>query len=265
MRLLPAEILKLYDAEFDRFKSSDYDSTRYEETPWGTRALGETSDAFSNFFELKSPTWSPKLIQDEIDYFRNLQREFIWKVRSDRDPAGLRKALIENGFLLHESGTLVVFDLSGGLPRAHESSTDLFVREVGVEAIPAMMKVQAEVWKDHFDNATFGKLLAERKSANPNDLRLFATYFRETMIACAWMKTTNESQFVHLNGGTTLPDFRKRGAYSLLVSARASLARDLGKRFLMIEAGPMSKPIAEKSGFIAVCDYWEFSRRCDAK
>jgi GNAT superfamily N-acetyltransferase len=57
---------------------------------------------------------------------------------------------------------------------------------------------------------------------------------------------------VNLFGGAVLPDARGRGVYRALTVARWQLAVELGTPALTIQAGRMSKPIAERLGFVQV-------------
>jgi hypothetical protein len=59
---------------------------------------------------------------------------------------------------------------------------------------------------------------------------------------------------VVMNGGSTLPDARGRGAYRALVAARWDAAAERGTPALVTQAGAMSKPILERLGFRAVCE-----------
>ena len=59
---------------------------------------------------------------------------------------------------------------------------------------------------------------------------------------------------VVMNGGSTLPDARGRGAYRALVRTRWEAAAERGTPALVTQAGAMSKPILERLGFHAVCE-----------
>lgn len=56
-----------------------------------------------------------------------------------------------------------------------------------------------------------------------------------------------------LCGSGVLPTARGKGAYRALLAARWKVAADLGTPALVIQAGAMSKPIAERSGFEPIC------------
>ena len=57
---------------------------------------------------------------------------------------------------------------------------------------------------------------------------------------------------VNLFGGSVLPDARGRGVYRALTQARWELAVALGTPALTIQAGRMSRPIAERLGFVFI-------------
>jgi hypothetical protein len=59
---------------------------------------------------------------------------------------------------------------------------------------------------------------------------------------------------VVLNAGSTLPEWRGRGAYRALVRARWDAAVAAGTPILVTQAGAMSRPILERLGFVAVCE-----------
>jgi GNAT superfamily N-acetyltransferase len=56
-----------------------------------------------------------------------------------------------------------------------------------------------------------------------------------------------------LSGSSVLPDARGRGAYRALVAARWARAVELEKPALVVQAGSMSAPILERSGFQPIC------------
>ena len=80
-------------------------------------------------------------------------------------------------------------------------------------------------------------------------LSVYVGYAAGVPVSSAWIYFHPKSQFASLWGGSTLPEFRKRGYYTALVAARSQEAKQRGARFLTIDAQPMSRPIAEKLGF----------------
>jgi hypothetical protein len=68
--------------------------------------------------------------------------------------------------------------------------------------------------------------------------------------------THPDSAFGGLYGGGTLAAFRGRGFYRATVAARARDARELGARYLLVDALPTSRPILESLGFQHLTDTW---------
>jgi hypothetical protein len=64
-----------------------------------------------------------------------------------------------------------------------------------------------------------------------------------------WTFYNPNTQFASLWAGSTLERFRKRGLYTAVLAAMVQEAMQKGRRYLTIDAGPMSRPIVEKHGF----------------
>ena len=60
------------------------------------------------------------------------------------------------------------------------------------------------------------------------------------------------TEFAGLWGGATLPEWRGRGIYRALTAARARSALAYGARYLQSDCSPMSRPILERSGLVAI-------------
>jgi GNAT superfamily N-acetyltransferase len=132
----------------------------------------------------------------------------------------------------------------GGFPRrdAHE------VRRItDPEAIGDVISVNARVWNE--DNSWLNRKLAHDLGNTPDQISVYVAYVDGKPVSSAWMYFTPHSQFASLWGGSTLPEFRKRGLYSALLEARIVEARQRGIRFLTIDAMSMSRPIVAKFGF----------------
>jgi hypothetical protein len=72
--------------------------------------------------------------------------------------------------------------------------------------------------------------------------------------AAAAGRATFAEAGVVLNGGSTLPRFRRRGAYRALVAARWEEAVRRGTPALVTQAGAMSRPILARLGFREVAE-----------
>ena len=73
-----------------------------------------------------------------------------------------------------------------------------------------------------------------------------------------WIYFNPDNPFTSLFGGATVPEYRQRGLYHLLVRARLQEAQARGYRFLSTGASPFSRPILEKIGFSLLTRLYSF-------
>jgi ribosomal protein S18 acetylase RimI-like enzyme len=71
-------------------------------------------------------------------------------------------------------------------------------------------------------------------------------------LCAAWLRYTPGTDFASMWGGSTLPEWRRRGLYRATVTHRARLARDRGYRYMRLDTSPDSRPILERLGLRAV-------------
>ena len=69
-----------------------------------------------------------------------------------------------------------------------------------------------------------------------------------------WFRVEEGTPFGGPWGGSVHPDFRGQGLYRAMIQARAEDARARGLRYLLVEAGDMSRPILLRLGFRALAD-----------
>jgi hypothetical protein len=84
-----------------------------------------------------------------------------------------------------------------------------------------------------------------------DDITTYLAYLDGEPVATA--RATFAPHGVVMNGGSTLPRARGRGAYRALVAARWDDAVARGTPYLTTVARPMSAPILERMGFVEVC------------
>ena len=138
-------------------------------------------------------------------------------------------------------------DLSGVLiqPVTHDIR-----RITDPNLIKPLMDVQAAIYDQNFDDMT--ERLTWELTNYPDYLSLYGAYIEDVPVASARMYFPANSQFASMWGGGTLASYRGRGVYTALVAARVQEAIQRGRRFLTIDASPMSRPIVEKLGFIPI-------------
>lgn len=98
-----------------------------------------------------------------------------------------------------------------------------------------------------------GSLAAEMR-ANPDALDVVVVEESPDgpALCAAWLRYTPGSDFASMWGGSTLPDWRRRGLYRATVSHRAALAQQRGYRYMRLDTSPDSRPILERLGLQAV-------------
>ncbi len=200
--------------------------------------------------QLKSDTIDA-IIDEQLAYFKHIGREFEWKVFSYDEPVDLKDRLVDRGFDLREpADAIMVLDMQN-LPAVFTRPVPKNIRRISDPAdIPAAMVVLAQVWNEDF--SPLGAELANQMQHTPDALSLYVAYVDDQVVSTAWSQFALNSAFVSLWGGTTLPEYRKQGFYSGLLAARAAEAQARGRRFLTVDASPMSRPILEKFGFVNI-------------
>ncbi len=248
------ELRALYDDD-QRF-SVRYPDTRREASPQVVRhvSTGPVKRGWVIWSKLDA-TGVEAAIDEQIAYFSALGCEFEWKVYSYDTPPDLIERLMARGFEVREpADTIMVLDLeqsTGVLSRPVPAGVQAAIRRIdtpqGVEEVMALL---GEVWGEDFSD--LGQTLTDQLINQPQTLSMFAAYDGGRAISAAWVQYTEDSQFAGLWGGSTLAGYRRQGFYHGLLAVRAAEARARGRRFLTVDASPMSRPILEKLGFVCI-------------
>jgi GNAT superfamily N-acetyltransferase len=110
--------------------------------------------------------------------------------------------------------------------------------------------MEAAVWGD--DGASRANALEEELAATPDALTIVVAEAGGALVSAGWVRFPEGTEFATLWGGSTLPEWRRRGIYRSLVAYRARLAAQRGLRSLEVDASSESRPILERLGFRAV-------------
>lgn len=191
-----------------------------------------------------------EIIKNEMNYFSNRGQEFEWKVYSYDKPDHLKDILEQEGFTIDPPEALMVMKLDD--TDALLTNSQLFdVKEITDErGILDIVALEDTVWNE--SHTELGERLWRDKQNNPDSLFLYGIYEHSQLVSAAWMYLEINSSFASLWGGSTLPSFRRRGYYTKLLTVRAQKAYEKRHPFLTVDAGPMSRPILEKCGFICL-------------
>jgi hypothetical protein len=185
-------------------------------------------------------------IETEIEYFRGVGQNFEWKTYAHDTPPDLGERLLAHGFERFETDTVMVLDLrdaDGSLLAPIPGDVRRVERR---EDLGAVKDVLAQVWGANFD------WVDDRLGGHleiPGFLNVYVAW-TEGKAACAgWIYFHPHSQFASLWAGSTVKEYRRRGLYTAVLAARAQEALKRGYRYLVIDAGPESRPIVERHGF----------------
>jgi GNAT superfamily N-acetyltransferase len=215
---------------------------------------GEDTIVYSRVTSASAPT----VVLEEARRARWLGRALEWKVYAHDLPPELPALLEAAGFQPDVAETLAALDLRAP-GEAAPVPQDLTVREV----------VDLPTFQDalRVSEAAFGPTGLETLEKFRNRLmdptaRLFVAYLGARPVAAGRLELPPGRAFAGLWGGGTVPDARHRGVYRALVHARAERARELGYRFVTVDAGETSRPILERLGFVPLTGIrgWLLSR-----
>lgn len=242
------EIRALYTR--DQRRDIEWPDMRRMVTPYTVRHIGikEPIGAVT-YSDLSGVDDADRVIDEEIAYFEGIGHDFEWKYFSYDQPPDLLQRLRARGFKIEEAETVMVCDLA----TAPQGFFDTGAHDIRPITDPAdaqiVADILAEVWKS--DESSLQERLANYLTQYSESIGVYVAYVDDSPVSAAWI-TFHAGQFAGLWGGSTLEAYRGRGLYTALLAARARAARSRGVRYLTIDASPMSRPIVERRGFVAI-------------
>lgn len=243
----PAEILALYDQDMRR--NVEFADMRREETPFVVRYLRPAPGMSFILYSRLDADNADNVIESEKAYFMGRGQPLEWKVFSHDAPPDLGERLLAHGFSADEPGAIMVLDLENapaGLLQPVEQDLRRLTHRGQLEDVIAVMQ---PVWGDNFD------WMHQRLGSHmeiPGYLSVYVAYVDHLPVSAAWTYFYPNNRFASLWGGSTLPQYRRRGFYTALLAARTREALQRGYRFLTVECSPMSQPIVASHGFICL-------------
>ncbi len=113
-----------------------------------------------------------------------------------------------------------------------------------------VVQIEDAVWNE--SHAWIAEELRYELELPDEPMLMYIAYCGSVPAAAAWIRFHKGTDFAALFGGSTLPQYRRRGLYTALLDVRAKAARQRGYRFLTVDASEMSRPILEKHGFVKI-------------
>ena len=191
-----------------------------------------------------------RAIDEQITFFRAHGGPFEWKVYGHDQPADLPRRLEARGFVPEvgpdDWDTVMALDLRETPPALLAPVTADVRRITSRDGLQEVIAVEEKVWDEDFS------WMYERMGPAleiPGYLSIYIVCVDNPPACTGWIFFEPGSPFASLWGGSTAPAYRGRGLYTALLATRVQEARQRGYRFLVIDAGAMSRPIVEKYGF----------------
>ena len=189
-------------------------------------------------------------IARQVDFFTGRREPVEWKTYSYDRPADLTERLARHGFVAEDEETLLLGEVSG---LVHDVALPDGVRlrqvhsDEDLDRVDTLMRA---IWGGGRDEGS----LAQEMRADPDalDVVVVEESTAGPALCAAWLRYTPGSDFASMWGGSTLPQWRRRGLYRATVSYRASLAAARGYRYMRLDTSPDSRPILERLGLEAV-------------
>lgn len=240
----------LFDQQMRRDAPPDGPGVRVERTGGVVRQVGAENDWNGVVWSGLDQDTADAAIEEQVEYFASLGREFEWKLYDHDRPADLGARLAAAGFTPEPAETLMIAE-AGELP------TGLALPE-GVRLEPVTDPAGVDLVMDVHDQA-FGTSSSRLRqqvlgqlTKSPDTVSVVLAMAGDVPVCAARMELHPGTDFASLWGGGTVSAWRGRGIYRALVSHRARIATELGYRFLQVDASSQSRPILERLGFAAL-------------
>ena len=253
---LRAEMLRAYDRDLRR-DAELVGATRV--TPMEPLLLGEFDDGGGGFVSYRDLAGLEgerldRLIGDAIAFFRDRTEmdRFEWKTRGHDAPADLADHLLAAGLEAEDEETVMIGE-AAALVADLRLPDGVVVRRLehgapGLEDdLAALLAMQAGVFGE-----AWGSVESALEGMGRGDEYWVVEAEGDGIVSGGRLVCVTGTEFAGIWGGSTVPEWRGKGLYRALVSARARSALDRGFRYIQSDCTPMSRPILERSGLLAV-------------
>jgi GNAT superfamily N-acetyltransferase len=217
------------------------------------RIRGLDEGGFLTYVSLDGLAGDPlaDLIERQRALFAELGEPVEWKLHGHDRPADLAERLRAAGFRAQAQETVVVGPAASLAATLPVLPTGVRLREVGARAdLERVARMEEEVWGDSRGWLADG--LAKEIRADPQGLTVVLAEAGTDVVSAGWIRYVRGTGFATLWGGSTLPQWRRKGIYRALVTYRARLAAARGFTLLQVDASEDSRPILQRLGFVAL-------------
>ncbi|MFJ9793535.1 GNAT family N-acetyltransferase [Streptomyces globosus] len=187
-------------------------------------------------------------IAAQVAYFAGRGSGFEWKLYGHDRPAGLAGRLRAAGFTPEPAETVLVGRTQEVAALPAEPPAGITLHAVADESGADLMeRVHTEAFGRH--RPGIRELVVERLHRAPETVAAVVAMAGGVPVSAARLEMQPGSPFAGLWGGGTVPAWRGRGVYRLLVAHRARIAAARGIPYLHVDASAQSRPILERLGF----------------
>ncbi|MEU4380110.1 GNAT family N-acetyltransferase [Micromonospora echinofusca] len=191
------------------------------------------------------------LIARQVEFFRRRGEAVEWKLNGHDQPVDLPDRLRAAGFVAEAEETVVVGPVAALAAAVPVLPEGVRLREVSArEDLERIAAMEEAVWHDDRSHLVTG--LAREIEADPQCITVVVAEADETVVSAGWVRYQANTGFATLWGGSTLPQWRRRGVYRALVAYRARLAEQRGRTLLQVDCSPESRPILQRLGLVPV-------------
>ena len=193
-----------------------------------------------------------QLVPEALEHYRARQEiaRVEWKTRGHDHAPGLHETLLENGFIPEEPESIMLGEaklLALDVPLPAGVTLRQVTEETDIRAMSAMAD---EVFGDEVSEDRANDLL--RRIARNDGVEVWVAEADGRFVSSGRLDPVPGTDFAGIWGGSTRPEWRGRGIYRALTSARARSALRLGKTYIHSDSTEYSRPILERSGLIKV-------------
>lgn len=175
-----------------------------------------------------------------------------WKTRGHDHAPGLHQSLLDHGFVPGEQESIMIGAaqrLAADLAPPAGVTLRRVSQEVDVRAMTAMSALAFG------DPPAVAAEIADallRRLSRADGMELWVAEAGGQVVSAGRLEPVPGTSFAGIWGGSTLPQWRRRGIYRALTAERARSALRLGKTLINSDSTEYSRPILERYGFLKV-------------
>ncbi|MGL4177734.1 MAG: GNAT family N-acetyltransferase [Dermatophilaceae bacterium] len=193
-------------------------------------------------------------VGDAVEHFASMPdiTQVEWKTRGHDEAPGLHPALLAHGFRPDDEESVMIGPaaaLVADVPLPPEVTLRRITEPDDVHAMEAMA---GQVFGDALSHSHANAEALLRRLTSDDGMQLWVAEAEGWIVSCGRLEPVPGTDVAGIWGGATRPEWRGRGIYRALTSARARSALALGKTLMHSDSTEYSRPILERAGLVRV-------------